>query len=78
MVEDYYERTYLIPDSCMCRHETFPGFLDLGRGRAEVLWWFKASLTLTRKDVTGGIRSCDHVVMEPKRYSMNHRAMSGR
>ena len=77
MVEDYYERTHFYQTVVQAMRLSL-GFLDLGRGRAEVLWWFKASLTLTRKDVTGGIRSCDHVVMEPKRYSMNHRAMSGR
>ena len=70
----------LLPDNYMCRHETdsdTPRVLDLGPGRAEVLWWVKASLTLPEGKVPWWNRSWDHVDMQRVLSSVLHRVMSG-
>ena len=54
-----------------------PRVLDLGPGRAEVLWWVKASLTLPEGKVPWWNRSWDHVDMQRMLSSVLHRVMSG-
>ena len=65
MVVDYYERTHFYQIVVCARHETdsvTPRVLDLGPGRAEVLWWVKASLTLPERmsQVGLNLRPCGH------------------
>ena len=46
-------REYLTSlDRCARQRQLHPRVLDLGPGRAEVLWWVKASLTLPEGKVT--------------------------